>query len=79
MARSELLPANPDILEGVDDLIKFSYLNEPSILHNLKFRYSKEMIYVCILLWIFLLLRRSTICSHMLLVLSVCRVKQGPF
>ncbi|KAF1898822.1 hypothetical protein Lal_00018942 [Lupinus albus] len=45
VARSELLPANPDILEGVDDLIKLSYLNEPSVLHNLKFRYSKEMIY----------------------------------
>ncbi|KAL6975369.1 hypothetical protein U1Q18_024164 [Sarracenia purpurea var. burkii] len=26
----ELLPANPDILEGVDDLIQLSYLNEPS-------------------------------------------------
>ncbi|OIV89085.1 hypothetical protein TanjilG_28272 [Lupinus angustifolius] len=45
VARSELLPANPDILEGVDDLIKLSYLNEPSVIHNLKFRYSKEMIY----------------------------------
>ncbi|CAL0328901.1 unnamed protein product [Lupinus luteus] len=45
VARSELLPANPDILDGVDDLIKLSYLNEPSVLHNLKFRYSKEIIY----------------------------------
>ncbi|XP_061367190.1 myosin-2-like isoform X2 [Gastrolobium bilobum] len=45
VARSELLPANPDVLEGVDDLIKLSYLNEPSVLHNLKFRYSQEMIY----------------------------------
>ncbi|XP_019453619.1 PREDICTED: myosin-2-like isoform X2 [Lupinus angustifolius] len=43
--RSELLPANPDILEGADDLMKLSYLNEPSVLRNLKFRYSKEMIY----------------------------------
>ncbi|CAL0333788.1 unnamed protein product [Lupinus luteus] len=45
VARSELLPANPDILEGADDLMKLGYLNEPSVLHNLKFRYSKEMIY----------------------------------
>ncbi|XP_019449127.1 PREDICTED: myosin-2-like isoform X2 [Lupinus angustifolius] len=45
VAKSELLPANPSILEGMDDLAKLSYLNEPSILHNLKLRYSKEMIY----------------------------------
>ncbi|XP_054815599.1 myosin-2 isoform X3 [Prosopis cineraria] len=45
VARSELLPANPDILEGVDDLIQLSYLNEPSVLHNLQFRYSQDMIY----------------------------------
>lgn len=47
MARTELLPANPDILEGVDDLIQLSYLNEPSVLHNLQFRYSQDLIYVC--------------------------------
>ncbi|XP_006841789.2 myosin-1 [Amborella trichopoda] len=40
-----VLPANPDILEGVDDLIQLSYLNEPSVLHNLQYRYSKDMIY----------------------------------
>ncbi|KAK7312977.1 hypothetical protein VNO77_37273 [Canavalia gladiata] len=45
VARSEILPANPDILEGVDDLVKLGYLNEPSVLHNLKIRYSQEMIY----------------------------------
>lgn len=47
VARSELVPANPDILEVADDLIKLAYLNEPSVLHNLRFRYSREMIYVC--------------------------------
>lgn len=41
----ELLPANPDILEGVDDLIQLSYLNEPSVLHNLQHRYSQDIIY----------------------------------
>ncbi|KAK7262716.1 hypothetical protein RJT34_30293 [Clitoria ternatea] len=30
VARSEIVPANPDILEGVDDLIKLGFLNEPS-------------------------------------------------
>ncbi|XP_031407548.1 myosin-2 isoform X2 [Punica granatum] len=41
----ELLPANPDLLEGVEDLIQLSYLNEPSVLHNLLYRYSRDMIY----------------------------------
>ncbi|XP_022717027.1 LOW QUALITY PROTEIN: myosin-2 [Durio zibethinus] len=41
----ELLPANPEILEGVNDLMQLSYLNEPSVLHNLKYRYSCDMIY----------------------------------
>lgn len=41
----ELVPANPDILEGVDDLIQLSYLNEPSVLHNLHYRYSQDLIY----------------------------------
>jgi myosin-5 len=41
-----LLPANPDILDGVDDLIQMSYLNEPSVLYNLQFRYSRDLIYV---------------------------------
>uniref|UniRef100_A0A2P2M4P9 Myosin-2-like n=1 Tax=Rhizophora mucronata TaxID=61149 RepID=A0A2P2M4P9_RHIMU len=45
VSAAELFPANPDILEGVDDLIQLSYLNEPSVLHNLKWRYSQNMIY----------------------------------
>nr|DAD32793.1 TPA_asm: hypothetical protein HUJ06_011644 [Nelumbo nucifera] len=40
-----LLPANPDILDGVDDLMQLSYLNEPSVLYNLQFRYAQDMIY----------------------------------
>ncbi|AES74504.2 myosin heavy chain [Medicago truncatula] len=27
------------------DLLQLSYLNEPSVLHNLRFRYSQDMIY----------------------------------
>ncbi|CAM6018760.1 unnamed protein product [Sphagnum balticum] len=40
-----LQPANPDILEGVDDLIKLSYLNEPAVLHDLTHRYAQDKIY----------------------------------
>lgn len=40
-----LLPANPDILDGVDDLMQLSYLNEPSVLYNLQHRYNQDMIY----------------------------------
>ncbi|GLJ33257.1 hypothetical protein SUGI_0669180 [Cryptomeria japonica] len=45
ISTDKLLPANPDILEGVDDLIQLSYLNEPSVLHNLQYRYAQDMIY----------------------------------
>ncbi|XP_060191104.1 myosin-2-like isoform X2 [Lycium barbarum] len=41
----EVLPANPDVLEGVDDLMQLSYLNEPSVLHNLQHRYARDIIY----------------------------------
>lgn len=46
MSPERLLPANPDILDGVDDLIQMSYLNEPSVLYNLHLRYSRDLIYV---------------------------------
>ncbi|MCO5570788.1 hypothetical protein L7F22_024516 [Adiantum nelumboides] len=42
---SKILPANPVILEGVDDLIQLSYLNEPAVLHNLRYRYVDNKIY----------------------------------
>ncbi|PHT48041.1 Myosin-1 [Capsicum baccatum] len=41
----DLIPANPDILDGVDDLMQLSYLNEPSVLYNLQYRYNRDMIY----------------------------------
>ncbi|XP_004297721.1 PREDICTED: myosin-1-like [Fragaria vesca subsp. vesca] len=41
----DLVPANPDILDGVDDLMQLSYLNEPSVLYNLQYRYIRDMIY----------------------------------
>ncbi|KAJ8759271.1 hypothetical protein K2173_006791 [Erythroxylum novogranatense] len=40
-----LVPANPDILDGVDDLMQLSFLNEPSVLYNLQYRYNQDMIY----------------------------------
>ncbi|KAK6921484.1 Myosin head, motor domain [Dillenia turbinata] len=36
---------NPDILDGVDDLMQLSYLNEPSVLYNLQYRYNQNLIY----------------------------------
>ncbi|CAL5086119.1 unnamed protein product [Urochloa decumbens] len=45
MSLERLLPANPDVLDGVDDLIQMSYLNEPSVLYNLQLRYSRDLIY----------------------------------
>jgi myosin-5 len=37
--------ANPEILDGVDDLMQLSYLSEPSVLYNLQYRYSQDLIY----------------------------------
>uniref|UniRef100_A0A061S4R7 Myosin-1-like isoform x1 n=1 Tax=Tetraselmis sp. GSL018 TaxID=582737 RepID=A0A061S4R7_9CHLO len=42
---ADLKPANPGILEGAEDLTHLSYLNEPSLLHNLRFRHSQNEIY----------------------------------
>lgn len=46
--KRDLFPANPDILDGVDDLTQLNFLNEPSVLHNLQCRYSNDSIYVSI-------------------------------
>lgn len=48
MKFESLVPANPDILDGVDDLMQLSYLNEPSVLYNLQYRYNRDMIYVSV-------------------------------
>uniref|UniRef100_A0A0E0I2D2 Myosin motor domain-containing protein n=1 Tax=Oryza nivara TaxID=4536 RepID=A0A0E0I2D2_ORYNI len=45
LSPDRLLPANPDILDGVDNLIHLSYLNEPSVLYDLQSRYSRDLIY----------------------------------
>lgn len=46
MPSDVLLPANPEILDGVADLMQLSYLSEPSVLYNLQYRYDRDMIYV---------------------------------
>uniref|UniRef100_A0A251RMD0 Putative P-loop containing nucleoside triphosphate hydrolase n=1 Tax=Helianthus annuus TaxID=4232 RepID=A0A251RMD0_HELAN len=48
VSSDSLLPANPEILDGVDDLMQLSYLNEPSVLYNLQYRYDRDMIYASI-------------------------------
>ncbi|XP_072950983.1 myosin-2-like [Typha angustifolia] len=45
VSSADLLPSNPNILDGVDDLIQLSYLNEPSVLHSLQYRYSRDLVY----------------------------------
>lgn len=46
MSTGELLPANTEILDGVDNLVELGYLNEPSVLCNLQYRYHRDVIYV---------------------------------
>lgn len=40
-----MLPRNPAHLEGIDDLVKLQFLDEPNILFNLSLRYSQNKIY----------------------------------
>jgi hypothetical protein len=40
-----LVPANPALQQGIEDLTQLSYLNEPSILDNLTQRYEGDQIY----------------------------------
>ncbi|EPS65807.1 hypothetical protein M569_08970, partial [Genlisea aurea] len=41
----DIVPANPDILDDVDNLVQLSYLNEPSVVHSIQCRYSRDIIY----------------------------------
>lgn len=42
---SAVVPANPALLDGVEDLTHLSFLNQPSILHALAQRYGGDAIY----------------------------------
>jgi len=40
-----LLPGNPKVQDGIEDLTQLSHLNEPAILQNLQARYAEDSIY----------------------------------
>lgn len=48
--------------DGIDDMIRLSYLHEPGVLNNLSVRYAKNIIYVsiCILKHIIISSQRKT-------------------
>jgi myosin heavy subunit len=39
---------NPPKFDRVEDMADLAYLNEASVVHNLKLRYYSELIYVCV-------------------------------
>ncbi|QDZ18026.1 heavy chain of myosin [Chloropicon primus] len=43
--RSFVHTCNPSFLEGTSDLTNLTYLNEPSVLHNVRLRYERDEIY----------------------------------
>jgi hypothetical protein len=42
---SYFLSRNPLVLDGVEDMTTLSYLGDGAVLHNLRFRYSWDLIY----------------------------------
>ena len=45
VARGDVCSSNPAFLEGCANLTRLTYLNEPSILHNVAVRYAEDKIY----------------------------------
>jgi hypothetical protein len=45
---------NPPKFDKVEDMADLTYLNEASVIHNLKLRYYSDLIYVCILFFNFI-------------------------
>jgi myosin heavy chain 9/10/11/14 len=43
--QKDMSPVNPPHLEGSEDMARLTHLNEAAVLHNLRFRYSKDNIY----------------------------------
>ncbi|KAL4580256.1 hypothetical protein LXL04_016442 [Taraxacum kok-saghyz] len=41
----DLFPTNTEILDGVNNLVELGYLNEPSVLYNIQYRYQRDVIY----------------------------------
>ena len=71
MKDESLVQANPDILDGVDDLMQLSYLNEPSVLYNLQYRYNQNMIYVSLYIFEVFLINLFP-CHNMFMCITVC-------
>lgn len=46
LQKDKLSQVNPPKFERVEDMADMTYLNEASVLHNLKQRYSCKLIYV---------------------------------
>ena len=44
--KDDIQQMNPPKFEKIEDMANMTYLNEASVLHNLKSRYSAGMIYV---------------------------------
>ena len=44
--QSKIQPMNPPKFDMVDDMAELTYLNEPSVIHNLTLRYKANHVYV---------------------------------
>jgi len=51
--KDDIQQMNPPKYEKLDDMANLTYLNEASVLHNLRARYKSQLIYVCIHLCLF--------------------------
>ena len=58
---TQLWKKNPPKFDRVDDIADLTYLNEPSVVYNLRLRYGSEAIYVChLIVYAFLTLTMPT-------------------
>lgn len=48
MKKDDIQQMNPPKYEKIDDMANMTYLNEASVLHNLRSRYKSMLIYVSI-------------------------------
>lgn len=46
LKKENIFPVNPPKFEKVEDMADLTYLNDASVLHNLKQRYYAKLIYV---------------------------------
>lgn len=67
IAKDLIQKMNPPKFEKVEDMANLTYLNEASVLYNLKSRYYSGLIYVCVF-FIIIFVRRILVCSVWLLI-----------